>query len=394
MSLLDNAAQRIWFRVGVFFFFQTQDLTEVFCHLNSQAAHEKKAAREKPTAAPSELVVRERTGGKVRAPVVPQDPAVGIRLLSVQVFNKKTYSFLCTDSANDHQWTVERSFKCIDQLYHALVDWKYVGAEDLSKPENSAASVDRFLRELLRSGCKMAAVLLSEVDAQNKEADKAQWRVVAKRSQLIFRRVEFFDGASATPLFRYVWCSKDQATHTASSCLFPAYLILIIHQDQRVPSPAASVGGIWLGSKALRVCLARPCSAQHREMHSKWRFRNLPWKAAFESRSRLSSASRSARFAYFGIFHQRCAAFRSLLGVLPALVLAVRSILSLVLCITLLIRCLASLAPDQSTLGNNRTVLVSTLSLLFQSKPPNRVSGFAFGQWMKRCVAVAFLHCG
>eukprot|EP00750_Incisomonas_marina_P027832 INCI6241.4.p2 GENE.INCI6241.4~~INCI6241.4.p2 ORF type:complete len:214 (-),score=54.34 INCI6241.4:479-1120(-) len=49
----------------------------------------------------------------------------------------------------------------------------------------------------------MAAVLLSEVDAQNKEADKAQWRVVAKRSQLIFRRVEFFDGASATPLFRF-----------------------------------------------------------------------------------------------------------------------------------------------------------------------------------------------
>jgi len=39
----------------------------------------------------------------------------------------------------------------------------------------------------------MARVFLSEVDAQSKEADKAQWRVVAKRSSVIFRVVRFFD---------------------------------------------------------------------------------------------------------------------------------------------------------------------------------------------------------
>lgn len=46
--------------------------------------------------------------------------------------------------------------------------------------------------------CLMARVVLSEVDAQNKEADKQQWRVVAKRAQIIFRRVELYDAQVAS----------------------------------------------------------------------------------------------------------------------------------------------------------------------------------------------------
>jgi len=80
-----------------------------------KAVLDKRAAAKlaKPTAAPSELVVRQRTGGKYKAATVAQDPAAGVRLLSAERFNKNLFSFQCTDISNDCQWTVERTFKYV-----------------------------------------------------------------------------------------------------------------------------------------------------------------------------------------------------------------------------------------------------------------------------------------
>ncbi len=122
-------------------------------------------------------------------PVVSQDPATGVTLLSVQRFNKTAYTFLCADSKGDHQWTVERTFKCIRQLQLNLVDCGFLafaaeGGEGGTEPklDNSEKSVEALMRRLLQANCSMARVLLSEVDAQDKASSnccRCSWHFVA-----------------------------------------------------------------------------------------------------------------------------------------------------------------------------------------------------------------------
>ncbi len=63
----------------------------------------------------------------------------------------------------------------------------------------------------------------------SQEVDKAQWRVVAKRSSLILRRVEFFDAANtaedAPALFR---CASCMLLLVAAAVIAAAAVVVVV----------------------------------------------------------------------------------------------------------------------------------------------------------------------
>ena len=84
------------------------------------------------------------------APPAQMDPAAGVVLLSVQKFNADTFTFLCSDAAKDFEWTVERTFRCVKQLFRTLVENNFLDPDAVFKPECTVDSVERFMRHLLR----------------------------------------------------------------------------------------------------------------------------------------------------------------------------------------------------------------------------------------------------
>lgn len=154
-------------------------ISQLIHKLNKQRKKQKQKVKI-PTAAPSELVVRKRTG-KSSAPHQNRSSAVsksGVELRRVEQIDGKIFLFHCTDEILGNKWVVERRYSSIEQLYRTLVDTGFINGKVHAKPAVTTNSIKCFLQDLLISCCNIVHVFLSDLQAATKEEDKARvWNI-------------------------------------------------------------------------------------------------------------------------------------------------------------------------------------------------------------------------